>query len=170
MIVIFLQLSLEKNQFSLWFNDRGEHIIIKFLDSFSFEALKPFEGQSRKIPRRFYKHLQFRMILKSPIMMDLSKKKTPQDNSSFFLHSVLKKNAYTSEIFNDPENENLLLQTIPETYSSVIKQSLNNSFLEPSFFKYASKFNESFLPSDTPLNNGTKTEISSSRSLSQNRI
>ena len=37
-----------------------------------------------------------------------------------------------------------------ETYSSVLRQSLNDSFCYPSFFKDTSKLNEFFLPPDTP--------------------
>ena len=58
----------------------------------------------------------------------------------------------TSEQGNDSEDDNLQSELMDGTFSSVRKQSMINSFFEPPFFKRTSKFNEFFLPRDTPLN------------------
>ena len=71
----------------------------------------------------------------------MKKKMTNGDHlSSFDLTPVT--NPCTSEKCNDSEDENLQLQAIHEIYLSVIKQSLNDSISDPSFFKDTSKFNE----------------------------
>ena len=54
--------------------------------------------------------------------------------------------------FDDSENEKIPPQILHEIYPSVIKQSLINSFSDPSFFKNASRFKEFFLLLETPLN------------------
>ena len=59
------------------------------------------------------------------------------------------KNPSTSEKVNDSEKEKLQPQTIHGTYPSVIKQSLNFSFFDASFFKRFSISNETFLLCDT---------------------
>ena len=59
-------------------------------------------------------------------------------------------NLSTSEKYMDSEKK-LQLQSFHETYPSVIKKSVKNSFLDPSFLTHLSKVNESLLLSDTPL-------------------
>ena len=54
------------------------------------------------------------------------------------------------------ETEKLQLQTVQKTWTSLIKQSLKNSFFDPTFPKITSKFNESILPHDIELNPKTK--------------
>ena len=50
----------------------------------------------------------------------------------------------------------LQLQTLDEIYLSVMKQSLNDSFNDPSFFKNTSKFKDFFISPDNSLTIGTK--------------
>ena len=72
-------------------------------------------------------------------MMILLKKNKPQNDDPFSPDLSLINNSSISESYTDSRNKNSQLQTIPETYPSVSKQSLNNSFLDPSFSKYTSK-------------------------------
>ena len=69
---------------------------------------------------------------------------------SFLSNSSLISIPYTTKNYHDSENETLKVQTIQETYPTVIKQSLNVSLFDPSFFNYRSKF-LNFFPLDTPL-------------------
>ena len=82
---------------------------------------------------------------------DPIEKKISQNYDLFSPDLLLKRNPSTSEKYNDSENQNLQLKTIHELKQSAIKQSLNKSFFDPSFFKYTTKYNEFFLPPDTPL-------------------
>ena len=65
---------------------------------------------------------------------------------------LLAHNPSTFGKHNDPANENLQMETIHETYPSVIKQSLIYPSLDPSIFKVSLKLFEIFSPTDTILN------------------
>ena len=83
---------------------------------------------------------------------DPIEKKIPQDDFiSFPLNTDLSvtNNPFTSEKSEKFTYRNLQVQTIHEIYPSVIKQSLNNSFFDPSFFKPTSKYNDFFSPPAT---------------------
>ena len=56
----------------------------------------------------------------------------------------LNKNPATSEKDNVSENKNLQLENTHETYRSGIKQSLSNSFFDPSSFQCTSELRNSF--------------------------
>ena len=57
------------------------------------------------------------------------------------------------------EDAYLQLHTFHQTIPSVIKQSMNVSFFDPSIFKQASKFKDFFLPPETQLNIGHYRKI-----------
>ena len=75
---------------------------------------------------------------------DPTQKTIPQNDNSIFPEISLINNPPTSEKLNDPENENLQLQTILETYLYVNKQSFNKSFFDSPFSENTSKFIELF--------------------------
>ena len=87
---------------------------------------------------------------------DPTEKKIQRNDDTFSPDVLLNNNPSTSEQHIDSENEILQLQTIHETYPSVIKESLiiaffDPSFFDPSFFIYTSKYSEICMPPDTPF-------------------
>ena len=72
------------DQLYLCTNNKRENIIIKPLDSVSFEAAKPLKNQSRKTLRHYYNNMQFRITMISLIGMILLKK-TYQKMMTLFL-------------------------------------------------------------------------------------
>ena len=123
----------------------GEEIILKPLDSFSIEAVKPFQKQSRK-NQKIRETICFLKVLITLIMMILLEKRIPRDENFFHPDLSLSNIPATSYKYCDSEDENLELQFFHETFPSVIKQSLDDSFFVTSFFKlkYTTKLNEFF--------------------------
>ena len=126
------------------------------LDSISLEFFEPAESQYKSPIKEKTKTL----IEQSATMYDtdITDNDDPVENmilqvdDPFFPDFLLISNPPTSGKATDSGNEHLHLQTIIELDPPVIKQSLKISFFDPSFFKYTSKFIESFLPVIPQLN------------------
>ena len=136
------------NQISYRINDTEENIIFKLLDSFSFQAVKPFQYQYKKPNKKKTKILMQQSA--NLIDVDITDTDDPigikvaQNEDPLLLDLSLIKNPSTSETYYDSAYEILLLQKIHETFSSVNKHSLNNSLFGPSFFKYTSEAKKKF--------------------------
>ena len=143
------------DQFSARNNGERENISMP-IDSYCFQTVKPLQSQYKKPIKKNTKTI----IQKSAILNDTNntedddpiRKKHATTMIPFSSVLSLTINPSIAEECNDSENEILKLQSIHETYSSVVKQSLNDLFFDPSFFKYISKIIELSLPPDTPLN------------------
>ena len=150
-----------KDQFSVCENDQ-EKIKTKRLDSFLIDSVTPFQSQKWKPIKKKTKTLLQQFVKlndaditvnvdpiekniwqdDNPIHPDLSlnsKKIHEQANTTSPVNSPS-----TSEKYKHSEDEVLQLQTIHQTYPSVIEQSLNIWFHDSSFFKYTSKINDTF--------------------------
>ena len=114
-----------KDQFSIHDNDKRQNNKVKPLVSVSFEAVKPFQSPNKKPIRKSTNTI----IQQSPILEDtdnddLFGKKTPQKDHPFSPDSTLNNNPFLFDKNFNSKTENLKLQTIRETYPSVINRSL----------------------------------------------
>ena len=160
---------LKQGRFFFCKNDKGEIIIFKPPNSFSIDVWKFFQRQQKKSIKKnawaWRTHLWFWMILISLIEMIRLIKKNHKEITLFTLNylwslKINKQQSFQWLILHPPSKHNasmdetLQLQTFQETCSSVTKQSLIDSFYDPSFFMHTSKFNEFFLLPETPLYKG----------------
>ena len=143
-IVIPFLAGFGNDQSSICTKGEGKNIIIDPLDWISFEAAKTLQLQYKKpINKNTQTLFQQSAILNDSDITnndDPIEKTLPQNGDVFSPDLLSKKNPSTSEKYNDCENENLQLQTIHETYTSLVKQS----FFDPSFFFITPNFNEFF--------------------------
>ena len=71
-------------------------------------------------------------------------KRLPQADDPFHLDLSRNKLLSNPATYNDSEDEHLQVRTIHELHPTLMKQSLNDSFFDPSFFKNTSKLKTFF--------------------------
>ena len=118
-----------------------------------FDAVKPIQVPVNKLITKNAKTLiqQFFSVAENedPIGRRKSQDNIPYRTDLVLVQKVdyeektttsLKTNPCTSEKCNDSEDEKLQLKTIHQTNPSVMEQSLNKSYYDPSFFEHISRF------------------------------
>ena len=104
---------------------------MKPLDSFFFETVKPFQCQYKN---RINKNTFFTAICTNITYIDDPVEKgVPQNDDPVVFDLPLDNNSSISKKYGDIEMEQLQMQTNHETSSSLTKQSLKNSFSDPSY-------------------------------------
>ena len=135
------------DQFSIRKNDKGNDIIVKPLDSFSFKAIVPFQNKYKKPSKKNNKSL----LQQSPLLNDTD---ILSDDDTDHIYTRIpnsnKDNPSTPDgtLQNQKTNNTYTLHetTELETHSKQIIP-----FYTPSFFKYKNYFLNFFLPPDTHI-------------------
>ena len=124
------------------------------METFLFDAVQPIQVPVKKPitknAKTFIKLFFSNTDNEDPVGRRKSRNNIPYRNDLVLIHKVeyeektttsLIKNLCTSEISNYSKGEKLQLTNIHQRNSSVMEQALNNSSLDPSFFKHISRFN-----------------------------
>ena len=145
------------DQFSIRINDKGNDIVVKPLQSFSFKSVTPFQTKFKTPNRKNTKTLHQQSLLLNDTDItgddeDHIYTRIPKCDSSFSTDSTLQENYSTLQ---QPPS------TIPQESASAISVQTNSPspihcsqivpFYDTSFFKYKNYFQGFFLPDDYSL-------------------
>ena len=146
------------DQFSIRINDKGNDIVVKPLQSFSFKSVTPFQTKFKTPTKRNNKNLHQQSLLLNDTDVtsddeDLIYTRIPKSDSSFLQDTTLQ-----TENFSTPNQ--LTHITSQKSVSAINVQpnlpSLTHCqqiipFYDTSFFKYKNYFQGFFLPDDYSL-------------------
>ena len=151
------------NQFSLRINDKGNEIIVKPLNSFSFNAITPFQTKFKAPVKKHNKslHQQSLLLNDTDVTSDDENRiytRIPKANSSFSpdeaLHeqetfsTIIKPKPTIKTKFSSEITSGIDIQT---NSTSMTHSSQLVPFYDPSFFEYKMYFQGFFLPDDYSL-------------------
>ena len=151
------------DQFSLRINDRGNDIIVKPLNSFSFNAITPFQTKFKAPVKKQSKSLHQQSLLLNDTDVtsddeDHIYTQIPKDNSSFSPDETLHEQETFSTITTPkptvkPKSSSEITSAIDvQTHSTSLTHSSQLvPFYDPSFSKYKLYFQVFFLPDDDSL-------------------
>ena len=142
------------DQFSLRINDKGNDIIVKPLNSFSFNAVTPFQTKFKTPIKKHNKSLHQQSLLlndtnvtsddEDHIYTRIPKNRTlHEQEESFSTISKPKLNIIPTSSSGSTSAIDVQTNSTPMTHSSQIVP-----FYDPSFFKYKMYFQGFFLPDD----------------------
>ena len=151
------------DQFSLRINDKGNDIIVKPLNSFSFNAITPFQTKFKAPAKKHNKSLHQQSLLLNDTDVtsddeDHIYTRIPKTNSSF-IHDTTLQDQETFSTITKPKST-ITSKSTSETTSAIDVQTNSTSithspqlvpFYDPSFFKYKLYFQGCFLPDDYSL-------------------
>ena len=151
------------DQFSLRINDKGNDIIVKPLNSFSFNAITPFQTKFKAPAKKHNKSLHQQSLLLNDTDVtsdddDHIYTRIPKTNSSFIYDTTLKEQETFSTITKPKPT--ITPKSNSETTSAIDVQPNSTSmthssqlvpFYDPSLFKYKLYFQGFFLPDDYSL-------------------
>ena len=152
------------DQFSLHINDKGNDIIVKPLNSFSFKAVTAFQTKFKTPIKKHNKslHQQSLLLNDTDVTSDDDEHiytRIPKNISSFSPNDTLQEQEESFSSINKPKL-NTTPSSIPESISATDVQTNSTpmthstqvvSFYDPSFFKYKTYFQGFFLPDDYSL-------------------
>ena len=151
------------DQFSLRINDKGNDIIVKPLNSFSFNAITPFQTKFKAPVKKHNKSLHQQSLLLNDTDVtsddeDHIYTRLPKHNSSFSPDETLHEQETFSTITKSkptikPKSSSEITSAIDVQTNSI---SMTHSsqlvpFYDPSFFKYKMYFQGFFLPDNYSL-------------------
>ena len=151
------------DQFSLRINDKGNDIIVKPLNSFSFNSITPFQTKFKAPAKKHNKSLHQQSLLLNDTDVtsdddDHIYTRIPKTNSPFTHDTTLKEQETFSTITKPKPT--ITPKSNSETTSAIDVQTNSTSmthssqlvpFYDPSFFKYKLYFQGFFLPDDYSL-------------------
>ena len=146
------------DQFSIRINDKGNDIIVKRLQSFSFKSITPFQTKFKTPMKKNNKtlHQQSLLLIDTDITSDDEDHiytRIPKSDSSFLHDTTLQTENYSTlhkSISNTPQKSvsAIIVQTI---LPSLTHCPQITPFYDTSFFKYKNYFQGFFLPDDYSL-------------------
>ena len=146
------------DQFSIRINDKGNDIVVKPLQSFSFKSITPFQTKFRTPTKKNNKTLHQQSLLLNDTDVtsddeDHIYTRIPKSNSSFLQDTTLQTENYSTlkqPTHNTPQKLVSAINVQPNLPSLTHCQQII-PFYDTSFFKYKNYFQGFFLPDDYSL-------------------
>ena len=163
------------DQFSIRINDKGNDIIVKPLQSFSFKSVTPFQTKFKTPTKKNNKTLHQQSLLLNDTDVtsddeDHIYTRIPKSDSSFSQDTTLQTENYSTlkqPSYNTSQKSISAINVQPNLPSLTHCQQFI-PFYDTSFFKYKNYFQGFFLPDDYSLDIKTLQQQQSPRSGSQN--
>ena len=146
------------DQFSIRINDKGNDIVVKPLQSFSFKSISPFQTKFKTPIRNNNKSLHQQSLLLNDTDItsdgeDHIYTRIPKYDSSFSIDTTLQENYSTlQQLPSNTPQENASAINVQTNSPSLTHCSQIVFFYDTSFFKYRNYFQRFFLPDDYSLN------------------
>ena len=157
------------DQFSIRINDRGNDIVVKPLQSFSFKSITPFQTKVKTPIKKSNKtlHQQSLLLNDTDITSDDEDHiytKIPKYDSSFLHDTTLQTENYSTLNKSTPKTSQKSVSAInvQTNLPSLTRCPQTISFYDTSFFKYKNYFQGFCLPDDSLIrhnNNNRKTRF-----------
>ena len=151
------------DQFSIHINDKGNDIVVKPLQSFSFKSVTPFQTKFKTSIKKNNKtlHQQSLLLNDTDIVSDDEDHiytRIPKTDSSFSIDTTLQPETYSTlkqSTLNIPQEStsaiNVQTNSSSTTLFSITHYSQIIPFFDTYFFKYKNYFQGFFLPDDYSL-------------------
>ena len=146
------------DQFSVRINDKGNNIIVKPLQSFSFKSITPFQTKFKTPIKKNNKTLHQQSLLLNDIDITSDDKdhiytRTPESDSSFLHDTTLQTENYSTLNKSTPKTSQKSVSAInvQTNLPSFTHCPQTITFYDTLFFKYKNYFQGFFLPDDYSL-------------------
>ena len=145
------------DQFSIRINDKGNDIVVKPLQSFSFKSITPFQTKFKTPIKKNKKTLHQQSLLLNDIDVtsddeDLIYTRIPKSDSSFLHDTTLQTENYSlNQLTPNTAQKSVSAINVQPNLPSLTHCPQIVPFYDTSFFKYKNYFQGFFLPDDYSL-------------------